>query len=1034
MKAKVIFPMKVLLLTTFFFSLSADAYSGIESSNSVPMTEVLEELEERYKIFFSYDQSLIEQISVDFEFNEQEDAHQAIDRLLASVKINYMLVGKKYFVLYKDTKEDRSDLTKLKRHFKKIERIESKSQLSIEKNKDNKSQQIRDILKSAVKLEIQETVTGSVKDETGEPLIGATITIKGESNKGTVTDVTGNYSVQVDDLNVTLVFSFVGFKSVEIPVNGSSVIDVVLIEGTTLGEVQVVGSRSYNRSITDSPVAIDVIDISDLSAKTGRVDINQILQYAAPSFNATKQSGSDGADHIDPASLRGLGPDQTLVLINGKRRHQSSLVNVFGTRGRGNSGTDLNAIPVSAIKRIEILRDGASAQYGSDAIAGVINIVLKDKTDGVSVGLTYGAYSTAVGEDYEEEYGDALFNVDGTQRVLDPDGDKSFDGNTVQIALNYGADLGDKGGYINFTTEYQSKERTLRPGFSWRKGYGSAAIDQFQFMVNSAIPLAENTELYFFGGIGDRDTDAFAFSRDAPGVGGDSRAVASIYPNGFTPHITSVIKDNSATVGVKHDLESGWKADFSHTYGSNNFHYFIKGSNNASLGSASSTDFDAGGHSLGMNVTGLDFSKYHKDVAAGLNLAFGMEFRTENFKIFSGEEASYATYDVNGVPITDPTTQLPFINEFGDQPSGGSQGFPGYSPANEVDRNRSNIGFYGDIEINLTNDFLIGTALRYENYSDFGNTVNYKLATRYKLTDDLSLRASISSGFRAPSLAQIHYNLLFNNIVAGASIRTLLASNTSTVAKGFGIESLKEEKARNLSGGLTYKKSGLTATVDFYQIRVRDRIILTDVFDATSLNVGAAAAQFFANGVNTKTTGVDLVFNYLYFLNDDDNINLGISANFNNTEIRKINSGNLNEFTFFGPFSQAYLEAAAPDYKINMNAGLEMGKVGLQLNYTLFSEVILQDFQWVDTPATNQAEADALFAVATDVYQSAGTLDLSVRYSFTDNSSLSIGANNLLNTYPTPQFDGWTDQGGFNDSVQMGSNGMFLFGRLGFNF
>ena len=879
----------------------------------------------------------------------------------------------------------------------------------------------------------QHTITGKVMDAYGEALIGVNVIEKG-TNTGTITDFDGMYQLEVSNANATVSVSYIGYDTQEYKLNGSSTLNITMDEGVTLGEVQVVGSRSYNRSATDSPVAVDVIDVSALTNKTGRVEINQIMQYAAPSFNATKQSGSDGADHIDPASLRGLGPDQTLVLINGKRRHQSSLVNVFGTRGRGNSGTDLNAIPAAAIKRIEVLRDGASAQYGSDAIAGVINIVLKDQTDGLTGGITHGANSTDVGAGYEEEYGDALFNVDGTNRVLDPDGDAAFDGNLYKIDLNYGMSLGEDGGYLNLTTEYLTKARTLRPGFSWRKGYGSAAVDQFQFMVNGALPLAENTELYLFGGKGNRDTDAFAFSRSAPGEDGDSRAVPSLYPDGFTPRITSEIQDESATVGVRHDLDSGWKADFSHTYGMNNFHYFIKGSNNASLGAASPTDFDAGGHSLSMNVTGLDFSKYFEDVASGLNLAFGSEFRNENFKIFAGEEASYATYDTAGVAITNPAIQTPFVNEFGQQPSGGSQGFPGYSPSNEVDRFRSNIGFYADAELNATEDFLVAAAARYENYSDFGNTVNFKLATRYKVMDDLSIRGSFSTGFRAPSLAQIHYNLIFNNIVGTRSERTLLASNTSTVAKQFGIEPLVEEKANNLAAGLTYKKSGLTATVDFYQISVDDRIVLTDVFDASSLNVGAEAAQFFTNGVDTKTSGVDIVLGYNHYLEGNKKLNFGVAANFNNTEIESINSKDLNEFTFFGPFSQAYLEAAAPDYKIGVNAGADLGKLNVQLNYTLFSEVTLQDFQWVDTPATNQSEADALFSVATDIYESAGTLDLSLGYELSETFNLTVGSNNLLNTYPTAQFDGWTDQGGFNDSVQMGSDGRFLFARLGFNF
>lgn len=877
----------------------------------------------------------------------------------------------------------------------------------------------------------EKIISGTVTDSDGEPLFGVNVVVA-ETSTGTTTNLDGSYSLTVQDNATALIFSYTGFEEQEIAIDGKATIDVVMKAGLILGEVQVVGSRSYNRSATDSPVAVDVIDIADLAATTGKAEINDMLQYAAPSFNATKQSGSDGADHIDPASLRGLGPDQTLVLVNGKRRHQSSLVNVFGTRGRGNSGTDLNAIPASAIKRIEILRDGASAQYGSDAIAGVINIVLKDKTDGVSGGITYGAYSTDVGAGYEERYGDGLFNVEGKQRI---DGEeKSFDGETMKIDMNYGIALGDNGGYANFTTEYMTRNKTLRPGFAWRQGYGTAGVDGFNFMVNTAMPLGENTELYAFGGRSFRDTDAYAFTRGSF-ADGDNRAVPSIYPDGFTPRITSNITDASASAGIRHTTENGWKIDFNNTYGKNSFHYFIRGTNNASLGASSATDFDAGGHSLSMNTTGLDFSKYHEDVMSGFNFAFGLEYRTENFQIFAGEEGSYAVYDTNLVVITNPAIQQPNVDSNGDQLPGGSQGFPGYSPGNVVDRNRTNLGAYADAELNITDKFLVGAAVRYENYSDFGETFNAKLATRYKITDKFALRGSYSTGFRAPSLAQIHYNLIFNNIVNSQSLRTLLAANTSTVTRSFGIEQLKEETANNASIGFTLKMGGFSATVDAYQITVEDRIILTDNFDASHLNVGVEAAQFFANGVDTKTTGLDVVLNYrMYLSGGSSSLRVGLAGNFNNTEIESINSGDLNEFTFFGPFSRAYLEAAAPDHKIGLNASYTTPKFNATVSLTKFSEVQLQDFQWVDSPASNQAEADALREVATDIYEGAITIDLSVSYALTKNLRITVGGNNILNEYPTPQFDGWTDQGGFNDSVQMGADGAYFFGRLGINF
>ncbi|QDO95028.1 TonB-dependent receptor [Formosa sediminum] len=886
-----------------------------------------------------------------------------------------------------------------------------------------------------------QTVTGTIIDGEGLPVPSVNIIEKGTSN-GVVADFDGNYSINVSD-NATLVFSFVGYNTKEVPVNGQTTLNITLIEGVGLDEIVLVGSRNSKRTITDSAVPVDVLDVAEIATTTGKVEVNEILQYAAPSFNASKQSGSDGADHVVPASLRGLGPDQTLVLINGKRRHQSSLVNIFGTRGRGNSGTDLNAIPASAIKRIEVLRDGASAQYGSDAIAGVINIVLKDNTEGITGGLTYGAYSTAIGDGWEKKTGETLYNVEGKNRL---DGkDKNYDGETVKLDLNYGVDIGNDGGYVNFTTELLSRDNTLRPGFSWRKGYGSAGVESFNFMVNTAIPIGNTTEVYAFGGRNFRDTEAYAFSRDSF-EDGDNRSVPSLYPDGFTPKITSNITDVSVSAGVKHEMSNGWTLDFNNTYGKNNFHYYIKDSNNASMKDASPVDFDAGGHYLSQNTTGIDFNKYYDAVASGLSLAFGLEYRTENFGIFAGEIESYSLYDENGVVLTNPSLQNVATDTNGDVLPGGSQGFPGYSPDNEVDRSRTNYGIYLDSELNVTDDFLIGGALRFENYSDLGNTFNFKLATRYKLLNEaLAIRGSISTGFRAPSLAQLYYNLIFTNIVAGESIPSLLSANNSTVTKAFGIEDLKEEKAFNSSLGFTFKKNGFTATIDGYLINVDDRIILTDNFTDQAIlgPLNVDAAQFFANGVDTQTTGLDIVLNYKFSVGNNSNLNLGLIGNLNKLKIKSINTPEFEgssmtdeeaELRFFSPFSQAYLEAAAPDYKFGLNLGYSVSKFNANVALTQFSEVKLQDFQWVDSPPVTFEEADALKLVATDTYKAKLIVDLSLGYAFTENINLTLGANNLFNTYPTPQFDGWSDQGGLADSVQMGSDGRYIFTRLGFSF
>lgn len=865
-------------------------------------------------------------------------------------------------------------------------------------------------------------IEGKVTDEDNIPLIGVNVSEKGTSN-GTASDSEGNFRLQLSTINPKLVFSYIGYRDIEVDVSGQKNIMVIMHEGLLLGEVQVVGSRSFRRSSTTSPVAVDVIDLSELAVRGGQIEINQILQYAAPSFNASKQSGSDGADHIDPATLRGLGPDQTLVLINGKRRHQSSLINVFGTRGRGNTGTDLNAIPVSAIKRIEVLRDGASAQYGSDAIAGVINIVLNDQTESFQGSLTYGAYNTAASGTFSS----GTPNADGKNRLYDDD--RSLDGQTLKLAGNYGIKLTQNGGFLNLTTELQSKERTLRPGADFRLGFGEAAIDGFNFMLNAAVPITPKTEAYAFGGRNYRDTDAYAFTRENP----TERNVINIYPDGFTPRITSIITDASISAGLRHELTSGWLVDFNNTYGKNNFHYFIKNTLNASLLEASPTAFDAGGHHLSQNTTGLDFSRYFRKVMSGLNVAFGTEYRSENFVIFAGEEGSYAVYDVDGFPVTRPEQVIAVDPETGKQRPGGSQGFPGYSPANAVNRNRSNLSLYADAELNLNTSFLLSGALRFENYSDFGSTFNYKFATRYKLTDELALRGAVSSGFRAPSLAQIYYNLKFTNFVGGQASEVLLSPNNSPVTRAFGINELKQETAQNISLGVTWTSGPFSATLDAYQIGIKDRIVLTDYFDASFLGINVESAQFFANGIDTKTQGIDAVLNYRKLLGKNA-LNISITGNVNSIDIQKIHNGSLDPDVFFGPREQYFLKASAPEYKFGMLARFTSEVLDLSLALTRFSDVTILGWEVFSPDDDFGGLPGAALNASRDVYKAASVLDFSTTLHLSKKLDFTLGANNLLNAYPTQQDPDWTDSGGYWDSVQMGFSGAYYFGRLSFRF
>lgn len=858
----------------------------------------------------------------------------------------------------------------------------------------------------------QKEIGGKVTDSNGTPLIGVNINEKGNSN-GTQTDLNGSFKIKVKE-NATLVFSYVGYKTIEKASDATSKMDITLSESQVLEEVQIVGSRNSKRTVVNSAVPIDVINVKDVTTQSGKVEINELLQYVAPSFNANKQSGSDGADHVDPASLRGLGPDQTLVLINGKRRHQSSLINLFGTRGRGNTGTDLNAIPASSIKRIEILRDGAAAQYGSDAIAGVINIVLNDNVNELTGTVSYGAYSTKADGDF----------LPGTPNTpgyrLDENGngnsygkDKKYDGNSLKVAANYGIKIGAKGGFANFTGEYISKEKTLRPGFDFRKGFGEAEIKGINFMGNLVLPVSDKIDFYAFGGRNDRKTDAYAFTRND-----GARVVESIYPGGYTPRITSKITDNSIVGGFRTKTSNGWKIDLSNAYGKNVFDYRIKGTLNASLEGASPKEFNAGGFSLSQNTINLDFSKNYKSVLNGFNLAFGGEYRIENYKIFSGETGSWATYDTAGNPITNPTTQTaPTDPISGDPRPGGSQGFPGFSPKNVLDKSRNSTAIYADTELDVSKEFLVSAALRYEHYSDFGNTLNLKFAYRLKLDDHISFRSSLSTGFRAPSLAQIYFNTNFTNFNSSGATEVLLSANDSDVTKGFGIQKLKEEKSNNGSVGLTGNFGAFTATVDGYLITVKDRIVLTGYFDASALGLNVDAAQFFVNGVNTRTKGLDMVFSYRKSFGGSK-FGATLVGNINKLEVTSVKNKGLDQEIFFGAREIAFLKASAPNSKFGLNFNFERKWFDAGMAFTRFSKVILVDYAGLD-----------------NVYGAKTVTDLTLGFKLMKQLKLSVGSNNLFNIYPTKQDEsGNTEAGGYWDAVQMGFSGAYYYTRLGFRF
>jgi iron complex outermembrane receptor protein len=581
-----------------------------------------------------------------------------------------------------------------------------------------------------------------------------------------------------------------------------------------------------------------------------------------------------------------------------------------------------------------------------------------------------------------------------------------------------------QGGFVNFSAEALSTNKTLRPATTARDKYGQASVKNVSFFLNAEIPIDRNTKFYMNGGLNYKNTEAFAFTRRA----NTERNVLDIYPNGFNPLITSNIIDNSVSIGLLTNFKQ-WNVDLNNTFGRNNFHYFIKNTLNATLEENSPTEFDAGGHQLVQNTTSIDFSKYFLAKSYGFNIALGLEYRLDTYKIFSGEEGSYGSYDVNGELVNSRTPISDYQTYNGEVRPGGSQGFPGYSLENEVDRNRSNFGVYFDTEIDFSEKFMIGSALRFEYYSDFGSTLNYKLTSRYKITKKLNLRGSFSTGFRAPSLAQRYYNLTFTNFIGNTASESFLIANNSAIARRFNIDILKEEKAVNFSLGFAAKLStSFNLAIDAYYVAIKDRIILSGNFDASDLGVGIANVQFFANGVNTKTTGVDLVLNWNKKMTNSQ-LSVDLSGNINTMMITHVKNKTLDKETFFGIREQQYLLASAPKSKFNLGINYEYRKLQTSLNFTRFSRVVLIDWQISqDLSNFNGSEVERL-AAATDIYQPKITTDLHFSYHLTAVVNLQLGANNLFNIYPTKQ-NSYTDSGGLWDATQMGTNGSFYYTKL----
>ncbi|MBB4807776.1 iron complex outermembrane receptor protein [Chryseobacterium defluvii] len=879
------------------------------------------------------------------------------------------------------------------------------------------------------------------------------------------------------------------------------------VKTANVEEVVILGSRSGARSKVDSPVPVDVFNIKESSVVLPQTNIGQILNAIAPSFTSTIQTNADGTDHLDPAQLRGLGPDQVLVLVNGKRRHTSALVNVNGSPGRGTVGTDLNAIPSFAISRIEVLRDGASAQYGSDAIAGVINLGLKRDTGKLTGQLSYGGNLTPAANDHTGD----------------------FDGQNIQIDLNYGNKIGSKGGFYNITWTSQFRNPTYRAGtesgaifnaynaierralndgvnlsslfsnigstpnsqqlidyihqYAQDVGYfsqsfqnqiqgantiaalqgllganvtdqelayrglsrkdfnmqvGQSKLNNHQLFANIEVPLNDNWKIYTFGGYSFRHGTSGGFYRRP----NQNRTFTGLYSNGYLPQIGTDIQDLSVSAGIKGKWNE-WNIDLSNTFGQNSFDYTIRNTGNTSLRFVSPDEFDAGGLRFSQNTINLDFSKKY-EVWSGINVAFGAEHRYENFKITAGEEASYATYDVSGNVWTG-TTQRP-TDFFGNVLPGGSQVFAGFRPANAVNKNRQAVAGYADVELNFTDWLLVDAAARYENYSDFGSTFNYKLASRIKLDNNFNFRFAGSTGFRAPSIHQIYYNVTSTLFTDGVLKEVGTFSNDSKVADLLDIPKLKQETSKSASVGFTYKipSANLTFTADGYFTRIDDRIVLTGQFARAAVPAEAQAAfdvagvnavQLFANAIDTETKGLDVVISHNARFSE---IKLDNSFAVNLNETKKVggihSSGFLQstnlESVYFSEASRIYLEEAVPKVKASLSHQLSWGKALFYLRNTYFGKVTSPDI--IDANGNGTIEPNEHQQITDKIIT-----DLSAAYQFTKNVGLTLGVNNLFDIYPTKNLTASTNNDQFiysRSTSQFGQNGRYVFTRLNFNF
>jgi iron complex outermembrane receptor protein len=879
------------------------------------------------------------------------------------------------------------------------------------------------------------SVTVTTKAD-GLSVPGATVLLVG-TNLTTTTDSEGRYTLQVPPAlartgKVQLKIDALSLPSktydVELAQNAPTTFDVAVSLG--FEEMVTVGSRSRGAD-AEKAVPVDIITSEQITS-SGYSETAQVIQSLAPSFNFPRPTITDGTDTVRPATLRGLGPDQVLVLVNGKRRHQSALVHLNGSIGRGSTGVDLNAIPVSAIERIEVLRDGAAAQYGSDAIAGVINIVLKGGAARPVITTKFGLSKGSFTGNQCNEFG--LACVEGNKIDFS-------DGELFDAGGSWGLAIGK--GTLSLSAEYRHHNRTNRASFDPRDqiiarvgtvagdaGNNSVAEPNHRWgdpdtrdlmtLVNFNAPLNEGQTRFFyaFGGVSRREANSAGFYRRAL----DVRNWPQIYPQGFLPEIQPTVVDISAEAGVR-GAWSGWAWDFSGGYGHNSFDFTIGNTLNVSLGPTvppNKTEFDAGALALGQLVVNGDVSRAFKiDAFAGpLNVAFGSEIRREEYQITAGEPDSYGN---GGVP-----------NRAGGIAAIGAQVFPGFRPSNEVDKSRSSVAGYLDLEGDVLNWLRLGAAARTEHYSDFGNTVDGKLTVRVQPDPRFVARGSLSTGFRAPSLGQSYFSSTATNFVnlgqGLVPVESLTLPVTAPAAIVLGAQPLKPENSTHTSAGVVVTPApGFEVTVDYYHISIDDRNVLTGNFTGSQritdllLPFGATSGRFFTNAIDTRTRGVDATATYRFSL--DNGGDLRLSASYNNTRTKIVGSVATPpqlagfEQVLFDRIERRRIECGQPRDSVRGGADWRRSRWGANVNLARYGEVC----SFVTTnPADDQ------------VYGAKWLTDAEVSYRFAEQFTFAAGGQNLFNVMPdrnitVNSFNGIQT---FPSHSPFGMNGRTLYGRL----